>query len=495
LLRLEHVDKRFGTVHAVRDVSIGFEAGRIHAVVGENGAGKSTLLRMAAGLLAPDTGVVRVDGAPLGRASSRRASGRGVAMVQQHFSLVGPLTALENFILGDEPCSAFGRIDRPASLDRAERAAREVGADIPWAARVDRLAMGDRQRLEIVRAIGRDARVLILDEPTSVLAPAEASALYVLLRRLTSSGRAVVVVTHRLDEVRVHADDVSVMRHGRVVTTRALVRRDEAEARAMADDAMGPDAPPAIVPRSRRPPAETRIELRDVMLGRELAGITLAVRAGEIVGVAGVDGNGQDALTRVAAGLEQPDRGVVRTAAVAVVHADRDRDGLVGDASVADNLVLGELAHFTRLGFVASPAIAIEAERRAIAAAMDPRALDVPVRTLSGGNRQRVVVARALARADRVDAYVFAQPTQGIDAGAADRVHSAIERMAGDGKAVLVVSSDLAELRRLCDRIAVLVRGRIVVELPPDAPEADFGDAMLGTIGAAGARLVAETGT
>jgi ABC-type uncharacterized transport system ATPase subunit len=494
LLRLEHVDKRFGAVHAVRDVSIGFEAGRIHAVVGENGAGKSTLLRMAAGLLAPDTGVVRIDGEALGRASARQASRRGVAMVQQHFALVGALTALENFILGDEPCSAFGRIDRQAARGRAERAAREVGADIPWDARVDRLAVGDRQRLEIVRAIGRDARVLILDEPTSVLAPAEASALYVLLRRLTSSGRAVVVVTHRLDEVCVHADDVSVMRHRSVVTTRALVRRDEAEARAMADEAMGPDASKVGLRRSRRTATETRIDLRDVTLGRELAGVTLAVRAGEIVGIAGVDGNGQDALTRVATGLERPDSGVVRTGVVAVVHADRDRDGLVGEASVADNLVLGELAHFARLGFVASRAIAVEAERRAIGAAIDPSALDVPVRTLSGGNRQKVVVARALARAERVDAYVFAQPTQGIDAAAARRVHAAIERVADEGKAVLVVSSDLAELRRLCDRIAVLVRGRIVVELPPDAPEADFGDAMLGAVGGGGARFVATTG-
>jgi len=401
-------------------------------------------------------------------------------MVQQQFALVGALTALENFILGDEPITAFGRIDSRGALERAERAAREVGAAIPWQAPVDRLAMGDRQRLEIVRAIGRDARVLILDEPTSVLAPAEASALYALLRRLASSGRAVVVVTHRLDEVRTHADDVYVMRQGSLVAKRAIDRRNDAEARAIADDVMGVAA---AAPRAPRPPlsrGEARIDLRNVRLGRDLSGVTLAVHAGEVLGIAGVDGNGQDALVRVVAGLERPDGGDVRVGSVAAVHADRDREGLVGDASVADNLVLGELPRFARFGLIASDAVAEEAESRARSAGLVPPDVDVPARTLSGGNRQKVVVARALARADRVDAFVFAQPTQGIDAGAAARIHASIDALAGQGKAVLVVSSDLGELRRLCDRIAVLVRGRIVAELPPDASEARFGDAMLG---------------
>jgi simple sugar transport system ATP-binding protein len=479
LLRLENVDKHFGTVHAVRGVSIAFQPGHIHAVVGENGAGKSTLLRMAAGLLSPDAGTVQIDGKPLGRASAREASKRGVAMVQQSFSLVGGLTALENFVLGDEPCGAFGRIDRAAALARAARAANDVGVAIAWDTRVESMGMGDRQRLEIVRAVGREARTLILDEPTSVLASAEASALYALLHRLASSGCAVVVVTHRLDEVRAHADDISVMRRGSLVETRALARRDDAEARAMTDEIMGAGAPASAPHRAHEMTNDARIELRDVTFRGELAGVTLAVRGGEILGIAGIDGNGQDALVRVAAGLERPDGGTVRTGAVAAVYADRDRDGLVGDASVADNLVLGELPRFTHFGFVASSELAHEAQRRALGAEIVAPDLGVPARTLSGGNRQKIVMARALARADGVDAFVFAQPTQGIDAAAARHVHTAIEGVAARGKAVVVVSSDLAELRELCDRIVVLVRGRVVAELPPDAPEARFGDAML----------------
>ena len=275
------------------------------------------------------------------------------------------------------------------------------------------------------------------------------------------------------------------MRRGSLVETRALGRRDDAEARAMTDEIMGADAPASAPRVARASTGEARIELRDVTLRGELAGVTLAVRGGEILGIAGIDGNGQHALVRVASGLERPDAGTVRTGAVAAVYDDRDRDGLVGDGSVADNLVLGELSRFARFGFVASRDLAREAQRRALGAEIVAPDLDVPARTLSGGNRQKIVMARAFARAERVDAFVFAQPTQGIDTGAARNVHSAIEAAAASGKAVMVVSSDLAELRRLCDRIAVLVRGRIVAELPPDASEARFGDAML--MGASGA--------
>jgi simple sugar transport system ATP-binding protein len=473
LLALEHVDKHFGATHAVCDVSIAFEPGRVHALVGENGAGKSTLLRIAAGRLRPDAGEVRA------------GAGVRVAMVEQQFALVGALTALENFILGNEPCDAIGRIDRRGARARAERAASEVGTSVDWAKTVARMSVGERQRLEILRAVGRDAAVLLLDEPTSALAAAEAAPLYALLRRLAGSGRAVVVVTHRLDEVREHADRVSVLRHGKLVATRALDRRGDAEMRAIADDVMGPDAPVAEPRRIRDAPPGPRpappIELRAVTLGRELRGVSLAVSAGEVVGVAGIDGNGQDALVRVIAGLECPDGGELRVARVAAAFADRDREGLVRDASVADNLVLGELARFARRGLVSAAALAEEAGARLRGAGIAPPDLDAPARFLSGGNRQKIVVARALARADRLDALVFAQPTQGVDAAGARRIHDAIARAADGGKAVLLVSTDLAELRRSCDRIAVIARGVIVAELPPDAPEARFGEAMLGS--------------
>jgi simple sugar transport system ATP-binding protein len=481
LLRVEHVDKRFGAVHAVRDVSLTFDPGCIHAVVGENGAGKSTLLRMAAGLLSPDGGTVHIGGEPLRPPLARTAQARGVVMVQQHFALVGALTALENFMLGAEPAGRLGRLDRRVALARAERAARDVGVDIPWGTAVDRLSMGDRQRLEIVRAVGRDARVLILDEPTAVLTPGEASALYGLLRRLAVSGCVVVVVTHRLDEVRAHADSASVLRRGELVSTRAIRDRDAEEIRSLTHDIMGasPPSSPAPGPHARRAVGDVCVELRDVTLERDLRGLTLAVRSGEIVGVAGIDGNGQEALVRVLAGLDRAETGRVSVRRLAVVHADRDREGLVLDAPVRDNLVLGELARFSRMGVVSRRALEREADARMRRAKVVPPDLGALARALSGGNRQKVAVARAMARVERVDALVFAHPTRGVDAGASRDIRAEIERAASLGKAVLVVSADLAELRGLCDRIAVIVRGRIVAELPPDAPESRFGDAML----------------
>ncbi|MCL2449653.1 MAG: ATP-binding cassette domain-containing protein [Polyangiaceae bacterium] len=472
MLALDHVDKHFGATHAVRDVSIAFAPGAIHAVVGENGAGKSTLLRIAAGRLAPDAGAVR------------SAPGVRVAMVEQHFALIGALTALDNFILGREPCNVFGQIDRRAARDHAERVARDAGTSVDWGKTVDRMSVGERQRLEILRALGRDAAVLLLDEPTSLLAAPETAPLYALLRRLAASGRAVVVVTHRLGEVREHADRVSILRQGQLVATRAIDRRDESVLRAIADDVMGPNAPP---PAQRREgasvspmPAPPLIELEGVTIGHDLRGISLVVRAGEIVGVAGVAGNGQSALVRVIAGLERPDAGIRRIGRVAALLADRDREGLIGDATVGENLTLGELADFTRWGVVSAAALAREAEARLRRASIAPPDIDAPVRSLSGGNRQKVALARALARQDRADAFVLAEPTQGVDAAGARRMREAIVRAARAGKAVLLVSTDLDELRETCDRIAVIARGNIVAELPPDASDARFGDAMLG---------------
>jgi simple sugar transport system ATP-binding protein len=488
-------------LRAVDGVSLAFEAGRIHAVVGENGAGKTTLLRIAAGLLAPDEphgprespARVRLDGVALalGSRAATSALHRGVSMVEQHFALVNALSALENVMLGAEPVRAFGRLDRASARAKAERVAREAGAVVDWDAPVARLGVGERQRLEIVRALVRDARVLVLDEPTAALIPAESVALYATLRRLAGAGHAIVVVTHRLDEVQQHADDVSVMRHGRLVSTHSRVPRrvprpvprdapgeDEAFP-GIARDIMG-DAPPAARARAARKPGEVALHLRDARRAPGLRGATLEVRAGEIVGVAGVDGNGQRELVRVLAGIDALDAGELRRAGVAVVHEDREADGLVLDASVRDNLMLGELRAFTRFGVVDRRRLEAEARDRLGRAGIVPPDLDAPVRALSGGNRQKVVMARAIARAPRVSTLVLAQPTRGVDAAGAQAIHGAIADAAAAGKAVLVVSADLDELRALCDRILVMSRGTITADLPPDAPEARFGDAMLG---------------
>jgi general nucleoside transport system ATP-binding protein len=480
-------------VLAVDDVSLAFEVGEIHAVVGENGAGKTTLLRIAAGLVAPDQGKVLVDGAAVSRAdrgrlevlrslrshASRHALRGTVTMVEQHFALAGALSALDNVMLGAEPVKAFGRLDRAAARARADAVAHPIGAVIPWDAPVESLGVGDRQRLEIVRALVRDARVVILDEPTAVLGPGESRGLYSTLRRMADSGRAVVVVTHRLDEVRDHADRVSVLRRGRLASSRMLEARDEDALRAIARDVMG-RAEPARAPAPPRPIGQVRIEVREARRAPGLRGVTLTVRAGEIVGIAGVDGNGQRELVRAIAGLEPLDAGEVRVRGVAVVHEDREVEGLVLDASVRENLVLGELAEFTRFGLVDRRSLEREATARRERAGVEPPDLDLSARALSGGNQQKIVVARALARAPRVTGIVMAQPTRGVDRAATAAIHDAIVGAAGDGKAVLLLSADLDELRALCDRILVLARGRIEADLPPDAAEARFGEAMLG---------------
>jgi simple sugar transport system ATP-binding protein len=478
LLSVDRVSKRYGAVQAVDAVTLAFHAGRIHAVVGENGAGKSTLLKMAAGVVAPDAGEVLVAGKRLEPHTAREAIARGVGMVQQHFALVGVLRAIDNVMLGAEPVGPLGRLDEARARARAEAVAREMGVSLPWDAPVETLGLGDRQRLEIVRTLVREARAVILDEPTAVLTPGEADQLYATLRRLADAGRAVVVVTHRLDEVRDHADEVSVMRRGKLVSSRPMTRGDEAALPAVTRDIMGEEPPPALERRAREP-GDVRLAMKDVTLGRALRGVTLEVRAGEIVGIAGVEGNGQRELVRVLAGLDAPDAGNVRCEEAAVVHEDRHGEGLVLPASVRDNLVLGELARFTRIGIVDGAALEREARARLDRARVVPPDLEGPVASLSGGNQQKVVVGRAVARDVRV--FVFAQPTRGVDLGAARAIHAEIVRAAEEGKAVLVVSADLAELRTLCDRLLVMARGRIVAELAPDAPDAVVGEAMLGS--------------
>jgi simple sugar transport system ATP-binding protein len=491
LLALDRLDKSYGAARAVDGVSLSFEAGRIHAVVGENGAGKSTLLKMAAGVVVPDAGEVRIGGELLAPHTAAEAIRRGVGMVQQHFALVGVLSALENVMLGAEPVKALGRLDVARARARADSVAREMGVSLPWDAPAETLGVGDRQRLEIVRTLVREARVVILDEPTAVLTAGEVSQLYATLRRLADGGRAVVVVTHRLDEVRDHADDVTVLRHGTRVSTRSMKRGEDAAdiLRDVTRDIMGEEPPPAL-DRQARDPGELRLELEDVYLGRALRGVSLHVRAGEIVGIAGVEGNGQRELVRLLAGLDAPDAGEIRCDAAAVVHEDRHTEGLVLQGSVRDNLVLGELARFTRFGLVDAEALEREARVRLDRGGVVPPALDAVAGSLSGGNQQKIVMARAVGRSDRVSVFVFAQPTRGVDLGAARTIHAEIARAAAAGKAVLLVSADLAELRVLCDRILVVARGRIVAELPPDASEAEVGDAMLG--GASGTHAEAS---
>ncbi|MBX3193235.1 MAG: ATP-binding cassette domain-containing protein [Labilithrix sp.] len=491
LARAVGVEKRFGEVQALEPASVSFQAGEVHAVCGENGAGKSTLLKVIAGMVVPDAGHVEAFGARLEPHTPREAIRRGIGMVLQHFALVPVFTALENIVLGAEPTASLGRLDLAAARRRAEQIARDLGVDLPLDTVVETLGVGDRQRIEIARALYREAKLLILDEPTAVLTKSEAASLYATLRRLADDGTGIVVVTHKMDEVRAHADVVTVLRKGRLIFTRDLDRESELGAQIAEVTAaiMGGATGSERAHVRERHAGETVIALDGVKVGRALDGVTLEVKAGEIVGIAGVEGNGQRELVAVLGGDVTPDAGKVTGTTDAIVREDRHADGLVLDAPLRDNVVLGELGKFAGgLGWLDLEAL--ESEARARLAASGANAdLDRAARTLSGGNQQKIVVARALARlvGDREKALVAAQPTRGVDLGASRDIHARLFEARDRGAAVLVVSADLDELRALCTRILVLSRGKIVAELPPTASDDELGRAMLGVSAEAGA--------
>jgi ABC-type uncharacterized transport system ATPase subunit len=483
LAQVRGVSKTFAAVAAVKDASCTFSACELHAVCGENGAGKSTLLKMVAGLIRPDAGEVLVGGAVLSPPTPREAIARKVAMVLQHFSLVPALSVLENIILGAEPRGWNGLLDRKASKERVERVLAQLGVSLSLDAPVASLGVADRQRVEIARALFRDASLIILDEPTAVLAPMESTRLYQILRGLVHAGKGVVIVTHKMDEVRLYADCVTVMRRGRVLSTETLDRGGNSDATIdrIVSEMMGARGTVSHAAATVAAPlagnARDALLLEGVTVPGALDSLCVAVRAHEIVGVAGVEGNGQRELVAVLAGELRPTHGVVRTERVAIVREDRHEEGLVLDASVRDNAVLGELDRFSRWGVLDLPALEAEATRR-VECSGAPRDLDRPIRELSGGNQQKICVERALQR--DASLLVVSQPTRGVDLGARADIHDKLKAAAEGGAGILVISSDLDELRSLAARLVVLVRGRIHAELPPTASDDEIGRYMLG---------------
>lgn len=528
VIKLDHVTKRFGEVAAVLDVSISLEPGLIHAVIGENGAGKSTLLKLAAGALAPTAGSVLIDQSPLEPATPVEAVRLGVGMVHQRFMLVGAFTAIENLVLGSEPTLAGGRIDWAAALARARGMMKSAGLKVPLDAKTDALTAGERLRLEILRVLFRGARAILLDEPTASLSPIEADELYAMLRRLAETGSTVAVVTHRLDEVVRFADRVIVMRRGSVALSKTLKISSgkgskppppDGPPRALENELTaaitGGEPPPIVAPPTLVEKATVVLEanglsLEDPTTGKKLLdGVDLSVRSGEIVGIAGIEGNGQRELLRVLAGLEpsatgrvsvlgklvsgDPHRGDeearARRSYLGIVHEDRYIDGLLLDASAGENLILGDVgdAEETSAEEGAFDEAAVIARRLERFQLRPPDAGKL-AREFSAGNQQKLVVARALDRIARKKgeaAAILAQPTRGVDVGAAAVIHAAIGSAVAAGLAVIVISADLAELRLLCHRILVLRGGRIVASLPPHASDAAIGRAMLGEEAAA----------
>jgi len=497
VLSVRGVSKRFQKVQALAGVDLDFHAGEIHAVLGENGAGKSTLMHVLDGVLRPDGGTILVDGRPVAFASPRDARAAGIGMVHQHFTLVEALTVAENLALSLPTQSKWHfnpRTAAAAALDLVSR----IDLDLsPPDARVRELPVGARQRLEIIKALAGAGRVLILDEPTAVLTPQEVGPLLAMLRALRAQNRAVIFITHKLHEVKAVADRVTIMRRGRIVDTCAVHALSEGQ---MAELMVGEVLPP----RPPLPPAPApgvaaleamHVLARDARGLPALVDVSLAVRAGEILGVAGVDGNGQRELFEVLVGLLPPDGGTIavdghplpaftpsaaHAAGIRHIPPDRQREGLALSMTVAENFLLSRtmLDRCSRYGLLQRGAARRLATTLAGQYAIDYAGLDAPVRSLSGGNQQRIIVARELAEQPRV--LVTVNPTRGLDVRAARAVADAIVEVARKGCAVVLISTDLDEILELSNRVSVLARGRLSAPLTPPIDAERLGLLMAG---------------
>jgi ABC-type uncharacterized transport system ATPase subunit len=493
-LELRGMTKRFGDLVANDHIDLTVEPGEIRALLGENGAGKTTLMNVLYGLVQPDAGEILLDGKPVSIHSPRDAINARIGMVHQHFMLVPVFTVAENVTLGMERVRAFGLLDRRRTrrdvLELSERFGLRVDPD----AMVEDLPVGVQQRVEIIKSLLRDARLLVLDEPTAVLTPQESQDLFRIMRELRADGRSIIFISHKLKEVQEIADKITVIRRGKVAGERPPTASDAELAALMVGR--------AVQLRVSKTPAKPGAVVLDVA-GLNVTGergeeqvreLSFQVRAGEILGVAGVQGNGQTELCEALIGL-RPSTGSVRLngtdlghtsthdrlqAGIGYIPEDRQEDGLVGDFSVAENLVLDvyDQPPFASRFALDLAVIRDTATRRVADYDVRTSSISTPVGTLSGGNQQKVIVARELGR--DVKLLLASQPTRGLDVGSIEFVHKEIVAQRDRGGAVVLVSSELDEIYALSDRIAVMYEGRIVGFCPPDTPEAELGLMMTG---------------
>jgi len=490
-LSARQVTKRFPGVLANDHVDFDLLVGEVHTLLGENGAGKSTLASVLCGLYKPDEGAVLRNGTQVRLTSPRHGLQNGIAMVHQHFRLVDRFSVAENVVLGHRSLPFFLRT---ANLEsQVAEVAEKYGLPIDPRATVGELSAGQRQRVEIIKALYQGAEILLLDEPTALLAPPEVEKLFETVRAMTATGKSVVFVSHKLGEVVDISDRITVMRDGRVTGS---VARGDADTRQLAELMVGRDID--LTRRSaRQSSGETLLDLRNVSVARGgvaiISDITLNVRAGEIVGVAGVSGNGQRDLAELVAGLQTPTSGTitvvgvdtanlgtrkVRAAGLAYVPEDRLGTGLAPSLSIVDNLLLTR-----ERGFLVDRAAAqIEAETFISQLEIKTPSALTPTRKLSGGNSQKVLLAREVfSKGDNSKAIVVCSPTRGLDVGAVETVHKLLDEARASGKAVLLISEDLDEVLTLADRILVLYRGAVVHEAHGDTADVEaIGYAMAG---------------
>ncbi len=494
-LELRGITKRFGPLVANDHIDLVVKPGEIHALLGENGAGKSTLMNVLYGIYDPDEGEILLDGKPVTFASAGDAVAAGIGMVHQHFMLVPVFTVAESVALGYEPTKAGGIIDVAKARQLVKDVSARFGFDLDPDAKIEDLPVGVQQRVEIVKALSRDASILVLDEPTAVLTPQETDELMNIMRQLASEGTSIIFITHKLREVRAVANEITVIRRGKVVGQAAPSSTQEELATLMVGR-------PVLLRVDKAPaqPSGVGLEIKDVSLlapngSMALDHVNLSVEKGEIVAVAGVQGNGQSELADILLGLETPAEGSVfldgqdltklsvrkhLEAGVGFVPEDRHSDGMIAKFSVAENLILDQYrnAPYAK-GPIMYPKVVLQnAEERT--KEFDIRLTRVmdPISTLSGGNQQKVVVARELTR--DLSFFMANQPTRGVDVGSIEFIHQRVVEARDSGIPVIVVSSELDEVVALADRIAVMYRGSIIGIVPADTPRGVLGLMMAG---------------
>ncbi len=499
-IELAGITKRFPGVIANDDIHLEVAEGEIHAICGENGAGKSTLMKILYGMQPPDAGTIKIRGTQVTLNSPAEAIELGIGMVHQHFMLADQLTVLENVILGAEPMRSFGRIDFEAGKQHLDEVGRAYGLDINADDLVETLEVGERQRVEIIKVLYRGAKILILDEPTAVLVPQEVDELFRNIRELKARGATILFIDHKLDEVLAIADTITVLRQGRTVGT---VKPQDVTAHDLAEMMIGselptPDAGVSTVT------SEVALEVNDLSVigegGRPVVDdVRLRVRRGEIVGIAGVEGNGQSELVSAIIGTDAPDQGTVSLLGTDITHSsvrhrremglgyvpqDRHRDGLLLAATLWENTALGHQTEkpYSRGQWLNRLGMRRRADRIKVDFDVRTPGIEVSAHALSGGNQQKLIVGREMVAQPSV--LIANHPTRGIDVGAQAAVWRDIREARRQGLATLLVSADLDELIGLSDSIVVMLRGRLVAELDPTEPTEitprDLGSYMTG---------------
>jgi simple sugar transport system ATP-binding protein len=478
IIEMRGITKRFGAVTANKGVDLSIPAGSIHAIVGENGAGKSTIMKILYGFYTADEGEIWIDGEKREIRTPHDAIALGLGMVHQHFMLAPPMTALENIVLGAEP-GGVAKIDFKRAEERINNLSKDFGFDIDPRKRVEDLSVGQQQRVEVLKALYRGARILILDEPTAVLTPQEVEEFFKILRSMRDQGRTIIIITHKLAEVLSLSDNVTVMCDGRVVGEKKTTKTNAAE---LARMMVGRDVL-LRVEKDEAKPRDVALAVSNLRYGTKLDAVSFDVRAGEIVGIAGVEGNGQTELIEVLAGLRRASGGsvtlegyeisrlsarAIRELGVAHIPEDRHSRGLLLEFNLADNAILG--VHYRRpavaaYGLIDERAVMEKASRLIRDFDVRPPNPAAAARALSGGNQQKLIIGREFDLRPKL--LLVAQPTRGVDIGAIEFIHRKLIELRDAGAAVLLVSAELEEVLSLADRAMVMYQGKIVGEVDP----------------------------